>query len=279
MIALAEKGLDYELKNGMCRANRPKDAALSELYYSIHVDPTAKVLVPVLQHQTDQGMVNIIESIPCAEYVEDAFPDVGNSLRPKSAKQRNQIRMFLEVANKFMPFGVVFSKYENLDKAFKDFAAAAKQMNAALERWGEAGGGDFLLGNQFSMAEVLPAPLLMRLSMWDWWRGVNAIELIEKLGHARLAKWMKAVMARESVKKTFHNMEKHDMEEYFQFLGASPGKVSYTIKDGTVTVTHVDGEPYCSKPGHDTSHDVTPGLLCAIAAAFFAVAGLSYLRR
>merc|ERR1712190_168288 len=105
--------------------------------------------------------------------------------------------MFLEVASKLMPFGVVFSKYENLDKAFKDFAAIAKQMNAALERWGEPG-GDFLLGNQFSMAEVLPAPLLVRLNMWDWWRGVNAVELIEKLGYARLSKWMKAVVARES---------------------------------------------------------------------------------
>lgn len=279
MIALAEKGLDYDLKQAMCRANRPKDAALSEVYHSIHVDPNSKVMVPVIQHKTDQGMVNIIESVPCAEYVEDAFPDVGNSLRPKSAKQRNQVRMFLEVAGKFMPFPVCMSNHENLDKAFKDFAALAKQLNAALEQWGEPG-GDFLLGKEFSMAEVLCGPLLARFSWWDWYRGVNAVEVIEKLGYARLSKWMKAVVARESVKKTFKDMSKPDKEEYFQFLGASPpGKVSYVIKDGTMTVTHIDGKPYKSKPEAPAGHDVTPGMVCAVAAAFFAIAGLSYLRK
>eukprot|EP00930_Biecheleria_cincta_P016864 TRINITY_DN13575_c0_g1_i2.p1 TRINITY_DN13575_c0_g1~~TRINITY_DN13575_c0_g1_i2.p1 ORF type:complete len:199 (-),score=46.76 TRINITY_DN13575_c0_g1_i2:123-719(-) len=198
-------------------------------------------------------MVNIIESIPCAEYVEDAFPDVGNSLRPQSAKQRNQVRMFLEVASKFMPFGVLFAKIENLDKAFKDFATSAQQMNAALERWGEPG-GDFLLGNQFSMAETC-------------------------LGYARLSRWIKAVVARESVKKTSHDMDMDDKKEYFQFLGASPGKITYVVKDGTVTVTHVDGKPYQSKSGTAAGHDVTPGMLCAVAVAFFAIAGLSYLRK
>eukprot|EP00440_Ansanella_granifera_P022222 gb/GFBE01024141.1/.p2 GENE.gb/GFBE01024141.1/~~gb/GFBE01024141.1/.p2 ORF type:complete len:272 (-),score=62.61 gb/GFBE01024141.1/:7-822(-) len=271
MIALAEKGLKYTLKEKACRADIPKDKDLTALYRSIHPDQNATVLVPILQHHTKEGDVNIIESVPCAEYIEDAFPDKGPSLRPASPKQRNAIRMFLEIAGKWMPFGVVFSKTEDLGARLREFAVASKNLNAALEKWGEPG-GDFLLGANFSMAEVIIAPFVMRFGWWDYFRGINALKTIEELGCDRLARWVRAVQSRKSVTETFHDMERETQLNYFKFRGSTPCKATIVVKGGTIELTHIDGR----KCGANNS--VGPWVL-AVAAGVAAASAMIKARK
>lgn len=239
MIALVEKGLTYTLKQAACRADIPRDDQLTALYRSIHPDPNATVLVPILQHHLENETVNIIESVPCAEYIEDAFPDHGISLRPASPKERNSVRMFLEVAGKWTPFGVGFANKEDSEAKLKDFAKASMFLNAALEKWGEPG-GDFLLGDRFSMAEVMIAPMVMRFGWWDWFRGINALEVMKGIGCDRLVRWVEAVKSRKSVQDTYFEIERETMLKYFKFRGATPLKVSYEVTDGTIHVTRVD---------------------------------------
>jgi glutathione S-transferase len=238
MIALAEKGLQYTLKKVACRANIPKDPELTEAYRSIHPDPNATVLVPVMFHETESGTVKVIESGPCVEYLEDAFPEVGQ-LRPSSPKLRNQMRLFLEVASKWGPFGVMMSPAADIEKRIQEFAKASVHLNTALEKWSEPG-GDFLLGEKFSIAEVLLAPMVMRLQYFESFRGFNAFQLLKDLGCNRLAAWCQAVSQRPSVTSTTADLTLDGMMlEYLKFRGAVPLKVSYVVKDGNVEVTNV----------------------------------------
>lgn len=241
MIALAEKGIPYTLKQATCRADLPVDSELAELYRSIHPDPTSAAKVPILQHHRPEGTLNIIESAPCAEYIEGAFPDHGTKLRPDSPQERNAIRMFLEFAGPWNPFGVLIQSRENIEKSLQDFAKASINLNAALEKW-SLPGGDFLLGDRFSMAEVLTGSLAIRMEEWKSDRDINVLNLLEGLGCGRLARWYTAVTSRRSIRETYNLLDRENRIAYFGFRGTQWLKIKCEVRDGTIAL--ISAEEY-----------------------------------
>eukprot|EP00746_Dinoflagellata_sp_MGD_P039257 gnl/MRDRNA2_/MRDRNA2_194670_c0_seq1.p1 gnl/MRDRNA2_/MRDRNA2_194670_c0~~gnl/MRDRNA2_/MRDRNA2_194670_c0_seq1.p1 ORF type:complete len:154 (+),score=28.41 gnl/MRDRNA2_/MRDRNA2_194670_c0_seq1:341-802(+) len=144
------------------------------------------------------------------------------------------MQMFLEFAGKIGGSGVVFSESEKIPAALTAWADAARSANDYLINYAEEG-GDFLLGPDFSMAEVMVGPMVMRLSMLEAMRGVNAINILQELGLTRLVKWIRAVQARPSVSDTTASVAltpSKEMLETFKSRGIIPLKVSYEIKDG-----------------------------------------------
>merc|ERR1712176_1103935 len=111
---------------------------------------------------------------------ESAFKGVGTELLPNDSARRANVMMFLEFAGKLSPFGVVFSSTEKLPEALKNWVDAARSANEYLLRYAEKG-GDYLLGANFSMAEVMCGPMMMRLALFESTRGINAIALLEEL--------------------------------------------------------------------------------------------------
>merc|ERR1712196_667819 len=134
------------------------DEELVKLYRSINPDPEASAKVPVLEHDTGKGVTRIIESAICAEYVESAFKGMGTVLRPEDPARLANVQMFLEFAGKLGPFGVVFSEAEKIPDALTAWADATRSVNEYLVKYAEEG-GDFLLGADFSMAEVMSGPM------------------------------------------------------------------------------------------------------------------------
>jgi len=196
------------------------------LYRSINPNPKATVVVPILEHDTGKGVTRVIESAICADYVESAFRGLGTALLPEDPARLANVRMFQEFAGKVGPFGVVFSDAEKLPGALTAWTEAARSTNDYLLKYAEEG-GDFLLGADFSMAEVMCGPMVMRLSLFESTRGVNAIALLEELGLLRLARWIRAVQSRPSIVQTTG-----DFSGTASRHGTVPVTVSYQIEDG-----------------------------------------------
>jgi len=229
--------VDFELKKVSCGKGAPKDPELCALFAALSPGgESANVTVPLLEHEIDGQMFRMIESGPCSEYVDEAWPD-RFQLWPSDPKQRFAVRMFLDVAGNAGFIGPLF--WSDWAEKIAEHAPKLKLVNACLEKYSTPD-GDFLL-DQISMAEVMIAPMIQRWKIIGGIKGFDGMQLAQDLGLSRLCRWVDAVINHAVVADTFP-------EEFVAQVRTNtfPGadfkkvKISYEVVDGNVTNIKVE---------------------------------------
>ncbi|CAK5282102.1 unnamed protein product [Mycena citricolor] len=147
----------------------------------------------------------IAESLVLLEFVADLFPESG--ILPKDPVQRAKARFFIDaVSTKLLPVYIgPLVKGTSFD-AFLDALAALQDLLP------EEGKGPYLLGEQFSAADIALAPFLARTEVWlKGSIGAFSAEAGEKaaqeLYHGdrfrKLAKYYETIKQRDSFKATW----------------------------------------------------------------------------
>lgn len=218
-ICLAEKELafdDVRLDIGKAKQH------LTPEYLKINPNGVVPTLV-------DNGQVVVDSSVIC-EYLEEKYPEV--ALAPKDLVKRANMRAWMRfieevptAAVRVPSFNMGFlPRYEGMDRAtfedaesdirpirkqfyrrmgpsgFKkeDVQASIEQMGNTCSRMNTAlANGPWLLGEQYTLADIIVAPLIDRmadLGMSEIWQ--------EK--YPRVADWYDRMQARPAFKKTFY---------------------------------------------------------------------------
>lgn len=228
MIALFEKRIPFTLKRVACARGEPKDPELCALFAGLSPGGyEATVTVPLLEHDTGSSVVRLIESGPCAEYVDEAWPDQV-PLWPECPRQRWAMRLFMDTTGNAGFLGVLFASDEEVAEKIEELAPRLKLVDACLEKHGEPG-GPFFLGSRFSMADLLVAPMVVRWVVVGSMRGFDGLKLAQDLGLSRLALWAKAVSEHPSVLATLS-------ADYVAAAraGTESLRVSYEVVDGSL---------------------------------------------
>ncbi len=213
-ITLAEKGLDYR----SVHIDLPGKENLEPWYLALN--PTG--VVPTL---TDGHRV-IIESSLICEYVEEAFPQPA-SLRPDEPHLRAEMRLWMKhVDNKLHPScgalqwplamrprlqamgetkaralldQVVETPRRERQKRLFDLGLEAPDVVSAVQVYCETitrmetalAGGDWVLGDRFSLADIVIAPYFQTLLQYGW------TALYER-DHPKVADWVARITSRAS---------------------------------------------------------------------------------
>lgn len=221
-ICLAEKGLDYE--------SRLIDLAAKEQLDPGYLALNPNGVVPTLVHD---GRVVIDSSVIC-EYLDDVFPDP--PLSPDDPGERARMRAWMRyieevptAAVRFPSFNMAFlPRFEGLDDgrfraeqadvrplrkgffrrmgrtgfsdedirhSFEQIGHTAARMDAALAP--EEGGGPWLLGDMYTLADIVVAPLIDRmadLGLSDIWEGK----------YPRMADWYARIRERPAFRTAFY---------------------------------------------------------------------------
>lgn len=173
-------------------------------------------------------MFRLIESGPCSEYIDEVWPSVA-PLWPSDAKQRFAMRLFIDAAGGAGWMGPLFWPSEAFAEKLEGQIPQLKACNACLEKHAVPG-GDFFLGGQFSMVEVMVGPMIMRWTVIGEARGFNGIKLAQDLGLTRLVSWMEATRRHPSVLST----STLDVVRDKILSVYKPFNISYEIVDGNV---------------------------------------------
>jgi glutathione S-transferase len=146
-------------------------------------------LVPVL---VDDGEV-IVDSMVIVRHLEERFPDP--PLYPADPARREEMLVFIDW------FNHVWKVWPNSIEAGNDVDASATTMAAALDRF-EAmlTGRDYLMGDEFSAADVCAFPFLKFALIRDPEDDEEFHLILERHqrldGHERLADWIRRVNER-----------------------------------------------------------------------------------
>jgi len=217
--------LDYTRKKVNCKRGEPKDEELCKIFATLAPGGAdATVTVPLLQHESKKGLVQIIESGHCAEYINDLFPG-RRPLWPRDLKQRVAVRQLTEVGGNCGFMFPMFTPPEAWPEKLADHAAKLKLLDNCLKIY-STGGGDFLLGPNMCMAEVMLAPMVVRWHKAGLLKGFDGLKLVSDLGLERTSKWCQAVINRDAVKDTYPDPDPANFETL---------KVSYDVVDGKVS--------------------------------------------
>jgi glutathione S-transferase len=152
----------------------------------------------------DFGGALVIESNVISEFVADLFPQ--SHLRPEghsadSALQAAKMRLFVEVWSSKVQ-GPIFAPF--FGPGDKD--ASTKIVNALeteIVPFFKESGGPYVLGKEFSMADVMTHGFILRLFAWAK-AGFYGEGLYDELTQIQeIKEWHDALLTRPSVQKTF----------------------------------------------------------------------------
>jgi glutathione S-transferase len=196
-ITLLEKGIECEFKT-VDLQDKPAD--FNQLYSELNVDTTASSKVPILEDLTDG--TKLIESAIIAQYIEDKYPSIGTGLMPPSPKEKAIIRLFTETFQgtlQMMPYKCLQTIPETRHELVSSLHKGMLIVDKFLMKYGKSN-GPFLLGNDFTFAEVMTGPFIQRLlPVAAHFCKVNIFAECEAAGCFRLLAWMKAVLSRKSL--------------------------------------------------------------------------------
>jgi len=239
-IALVEKGIPFEEKQVELAADK-RSAEFLDMYASMALDPKARKKemgkVPILEHGEpgSPDYVKLIESNVIMEYIEDAWGDVGPRLRPRDPKAAAAMRMFSEAFSSMMPMKLIFGKsVEDLQGSLRAYVEGMRMADRCLQLYGLEG-GPFVLGADFSQAECMAAPFVMRADVHlQEFRGVDPKKLAVDLGCHRLHTWFCAVLNHPSVVKTSEGFDPQGIKKVHPEWFSCDAHLTYKVVDGEV---------------------------------------------
>lgn len=178
-------------------------------------------LVPTLAVPMDDSGTEqkpLYESVVICEYLDEVYNDPnkhGPSLLPADAYQRAWCRIWMDHVNtRIIPAFYRFmqhsdSKPYTLDEARDELLAHIKTFIKEADPT-----GPFFLGEQFSMVDVMLAPWLCRLFLFDVYKGGLGVPEEGKGGEdegtwQRWRKWAQATQERDSVLDTLSEREQY----------------------------------------------------------------------
>lgn len=152
----------------------------------------------------DFGGDIVVESNVISEFVADLFPQA--KLRPEghsadSVLKAARMRLFVEVWQSKIQGSILAPFFGSGDKdaATKIVNGLKNDIVPLLQQYG----GPYVLGKEFSMADVLTQSFLLRLFAFAK-NGFYGDELYEQLqGIKEVKEWHDAIAARDSIKKTW----------------------------------------------------------------------------
>lgn len=201
-ISCIEKSIDIDLQF-VDLQNKPKD--FCDIYSEITSDTTAPARVPIFE---DSDGFKLIDSAIIVQYLDEKFPNSGSNIVPEGASEKAVCRMFINSfeQNIWPPLNIKMLKASDdsskMERLKETLPAALQNVNRYLECNAQKS-GPFVLGNRFSFAEVMTAPLIQRLvKISTAYCSIDLMEECEKAGCFHLMKWIEAVLARESVEST-----------------------------------------------------------------------------
>lgn len=155
--------------------------------------------MPLLEILDDESVLPIPESMVVLDYLEDLVRPEADAATPT---QRAACRLFAQMFSgwlAYVPLLKVDEGSEEEAEALKKLLEGMEAADAFLAAQGEEG-GPFLLGGQFSLAEMATAPFALRfLVVLPGLRpAIDPLELMRERGLSRLMAWMEAVRARPS---------------------------------------------------------------------------------
>ncbi|KAK4549040.1 hypothetical protein LTR36_007496 [Oleoguttula mirabilis] len=161
-------------------------------------------LVPTLQYDNKP----LYESTVICEFLEDAYPDHGPRLLPKDPFDRARTRIWTDFCtsriipafHRFLQFQPMDDK-AGLEEARKEFL---DKLNEFAKEMDEA--GPFFLGEEPSLIDFVIAPWIMRLWVFDHYKGGLGIPK-DDAAWDRFRTYQKALEERPSIKNTLSEKE------------------------------------------------------------------------
>ncbi|CAE7408843.1 DHAR1 [Symbiodinium natans] len=196
-ITLEEKGVPYKRTVVNVRNSTERE------WYVKNVNPLGKV--PSIRDLTD-GTV-LYESEIINEYLEQKFADSGPALMPPSAKGAASVRLWNHhLNNKLAPAHFTFLMNKNATADPEKIQA----LEEALQYYEENLKGPFLLGDDFTLADVSALPFFERLIFSC--RRFKDYEVPPRM--KRLLKWLDTAMSQPSFLAT--KRPEDQLEEVYQ---------------------------------------------------------------
>jgi glutathione S-transferase len=155
-------------------------------------------LVPVID---DDGVV-VWDSMVIVEHLEERYPE--KPLFPKDEARRAEMRVFIDWFNRVWkrPPNLIYDELQKADPDRERIEEWGGQMTLSMDTFeGMLAGRDYLMGNEFSAADVCAFPFLKYATVHDP-KDKHLFHdiLIERMPmtdrHPRLAAWIKRVDAR-----------------------------------------------------------------------------------
>ena len=185
-----------------------KSAPFIDIYRDTHPDPLARAKVPILElgEPGSAGYSKLVESGVVTQFIEKKWGDRGQKLSPddpvKDAAMNLFIQMFMESVATLNFTIMAAPTPETIEKLYKSLVKGMKTLDNTLNQHGDSS-GDYFLGEQFSLAEAMTAPFVVRmLANLPHHRGLGLLEICDKMELPRLKSWLLAVQARPSLVKT-----------------------------------------------------------------------------
>jgi glutathione S-transferase len=178
-------------------------------------------LVPTLAvtvDKTGQKQKPLYESVVICEYLDEVYNDPaqnGKSLLPEDAYERARARIWIDhISSRIVPSFYRFMQHS--DKKDYSLEQARGEMLGHLKTFIKEADeqGPFFLGERFSMVDVMLAPWLCRLFLFDVYKGGIGIPEEGSGGEdeaawGRWRKWAKAVEQRDSVQDTLSGRDQY----------------------------------------------------------------------
>lgn len=161
--------------------------------------------IPIVEH----GDIKLHGTVPTCEYIEEVLP--GRSLLGSDPYRKFVVRKIMEEGllcfaqhGKGGPHALLQTQNEQecTRKVEQGVTDSLKKMEWLLELY-QLPGGPFVNGADWSLAETVVAPWLMRVvRLWPHYRGVDVFELCKKKRTPKTSQWIKAIVERDIVLRT-----------------------------------------------------------------------------
>ena len=185
------------------KTNKPE--SFLELYQRANPLPGARAKVPLLEIiSSSEEEIVLCESTVITEFIATALQSSDNQLLPSSLEDRAKVRLFTELCGSTFSNYLHFSRVQNaqqVETEFSNLQEQMKQVDAFLTASSSTQQAPFLMGNQFTLAEVHMAPFVQRCC------GIlpppyDPISICKQLKLDHLQPWIQALLERESVVAT-----------------------------------------------------------------------------
>eukprot|EP00746_Dinoflagellata_sp_MGD_P013271 gnl/MRDRNA2_/MRDRNA2_128616_c0_seq1.p1 gnl/MRDRNA2_/MRDRNA2_128616_c0~~gnl/MRDRNA2_/MRDRNA2_128616_c0_seq1.p1 ORF type:complete len:152 (+),score=37.87 gnl/MRDRNA2_/MRDRNA2_128616_c0_seq1:446-901(+) len=151
--------------------------------------------------------------------------------------------MFNDTFGKMSPWGLIRAENQkDLQIKFHEYVKGMHTVDCCLQMYKKRDvEGNLLMGSEFSLAECMAAPILLRaVATLKGIRGVDIQKLAKDLDLSHLAAWMDAVLSWPSVTKTTPPLDfAEDMKKVHPEWIKCEEKLEFTVSGGQIVFSNL----------------------------------------